>query len=109
MTAMHASAGRLARALLLLLLPACGRVQLPPEGYWRLDRPAPAGGEVPRGGVLRVHDLQLANALHGDRLLVALGPARVEPRPTDHWIAPLDHLVTDAVVIGLSRTRMFSL
>ena len=95
--------------VLLLLAGACGSVQLPQERYWRLELPAPVGGELPRGGVLRVHDLQLGNALQGDCLLVAPGDAQLVPRLTDHWIAPLERLVTDAVVLGLSRTRMFAL
>ncbi|HLQ36303.1 MAG TPA: ABC-type transport auxiliary lipoprotein family protein [Planctomycetota bacterium] len=96
-------------AALLLLLGACGSVQAPPERFFRLALPAPAGGELPKMGVLRVLDLQLGNSLSGDALLVADGAYRLQPRPLDHWIAPLDRLVTDALVLGLARTRAFTL
>jgi len=97
-------------ALLLGLFAAgCGSVQLPRERYWRLDLPVPAGSELPHGGILRVEDLQLANALHGDCLLQAIGEAQLEPLEHERWIAPLERLVTDAVVLGLSRTRSFEL
>ncbi len=93
----------------LLLLAGCGSVELPREHFWRLDLPAPAGGELPRAGVLRVADLQLGNALSGDCLVRADGPLHLEQLELQRWIAPLDRLMTDAVVLGLSRTQMFSL
>ena len=95
--------------LTALLLAACGSVEIPRENWWRLSLPQPAGGQLPQAGVRRVADLQLGNALSGDFLVVANGPVQVIPRDLDHWIAPLDRLVTDAVVLGLSRTRMFAL
>lgn len=93
----------------LLALCSCGSVELPREHFWRLDLPAPAGGELPRGGVLRVADLQLGNALSGDCLVRADGPLHLEQLELQRWIAPLDRLITDAVVLGLARTRMFTL
>lgn len=94
---------------LAAVLTACSSVELPRERFWRLDVPAPTGGELPHGGVLRVSDLQLANALQGDCLLLTTGNAEMTPLDRERWIAPLDRLVTDAVVLGLSRTRMFAL
>jgi uncharacterized lipoprotein YmbA len=93
----------------LLSLCACGSVELPREHYWRLDLPVQTGGELPRGGVLRVGDLQLGNALSGDCLVLADGPLHLEPLELQRWVAPLDRLITDAVVLGLSRTHMFTL
>jgi len=95
--------------LVLAWLAACGSVELPREHFWRLDLPAPAGGELPRGGVLRVDDLQLGNALSGDCLVRADGPNHLEQLELQRWIAPLDRLITEAVVLGLSRTRIFTL
>lgn len=96
-------------ALLPLLLLACGAAPLPREAYWRLSLPGASGPAAGSGAVLRVHDLQLGNALQGDCLLVAEGPTRLLLREHDRWIAPLDRLVTDAVVLGLSRTGRFRL
>lgn len=93
----------------LSLLAGCSSAELPREHYWRLELPGPAGGELPRGGVLRVDDLQLGNALSGDCLVRADGPLHLEQLELQRWIAPLDRLITDAVVLGLSRTRMFTL
>ncbi len=33
----------------------------------------------------------------------------LEPRPLERWVAPLDRLVTDALVLGLSRARVCDL
>jgi len=93
----------------LLMLSSCGTVKLPRQNYWRLSLGAQAGGELPRAGTLRIADLQLANALSGDCLLYADGPVHLEPRDLQRWVAPLDRLITDAVVLGLSRSRMFRL
>ena len=92
-----------------LALAACSSVELPREHYWRLDLPGPAGGELLRGGVLRVSDLRLGNALSGDCLVRADGPLHLETRELQRWVAPLDQLITDAVVLGLSRSHMWSL
>ena len=94
---------------LSLLLAACSSVQLPREHYWRLSLGQPPGGELPRAGVLRVADLQLGNSLSGDCLLYADGEMHLEPQQLQRWVAPLDRLITDAVVLGLSRSRMFRL
>ncbi|MGE3174005.1 MAG: ABC-type transport auxiliary lipoprotein family protein [Planctomycetota bacterium] len=93
---------------LLTALPGCGSVELPREHYWRLDLPVQAGGELPRGGVLRVADLQLGNAMPGDCLVLASG-LHLEQRELQRWVAPLDRLITDAVMLGLTRSRMFTL
>lgn len=86
----------------------CRAVQVPREQFYRLELPQPTVTHPARATVLRVHDLQLGNALSGDCLLVADG-VRLEPRALDRWVAPLDRLVTDALVLGLSRTRRFEL
>ena len=92
-----------------LVLAACGSVQLPREHYWRLELPTAAPSGMQASQVLRVQDLQLGNALSGDCLVVADGPSHLEARDLDRWIAPLDRLVTDAVVQGLSRTGTWTL
>jgi uncharacterized lipoprotein YmbA len=84
-------------------LVGCRSVEVPSERFFRLDPPAMAVGEQPGAGILRVYDLQLGRAIDGDRLMVADG-VRLEPRPLDRWVAPLDRLVTDALVLGLSRS-----
>lgn len=100
---------RLLAAIAAAAVAACGSVEVPRERYWRLDLPAAGPGPGPAALVLRVLDLQLGQALSGDCLLVADGPVRVRPQEFDRWVAPLDRLVTDAMVLGLSRTRLFSL
>ena len=98
--------------LVLSLLSACAlgcrSVEVPRERYYRLEPPAAGPADPGRGGVLRVLDLQLGTALDSDCLLVAEG-VRLEPRPLDRWVAPLDRLVTDALVLGLSRSRTCAL
>lgn len=95
--------------LLLLCGAACSSVAIPSERHYRLELPPPAGGELPRGGVLRVHDLVLGNALPGDRLAVVQDGVAVQTWELDRWVAPLDRLVTDALVQGLTRTQLFQL
>jgi len=97
---------RWALAAALCIACGCRAVQVPREQFYRLELPSPAAGAGPRAAVLRVNDLQLGTSLSGDCLLVATG-TRLMPRPLDRWIAPLDRLVTDALVLGLSRTRRF--
>jgi uncharacterized lipoprotein YmbA len=81
----------------------CSSVEVPSERFFRIDPPAAAVREQPGAGILRVYDLQLGRAIDGDRLMVADG-VRLQPRPLDRWVAPLDRLVTDALVLGLSRS-----
>lgn len=90
------------------LLAACGSVAVPRERYYRLAPPAPTTADPQRAGVLRVMDLQLGTALDRDCLLVADG-VRLEPQPLDRWVAPLDRLVTDALVLSLSRSGTVAL
>jgi len=99
---------RMCFVLVLGLLAACSSVELPVERYYRLQ-PSSAGTPDPmRAGILRVHDLQLGTALDSDRLLFQSG-VTLEPRPLARWVAPLDRLVTDAMVLGLSRARVCDL
>ena len=92
----------------LLALAACGSVELPTEQFYRLQLPEVAVADPLRAGTLRVCDLQLGTALDSDRLLLQQG-VRLEPRPLARWVAPLDRLVTDALVLGLSRARVCDL
>ena len=91
-----------------LSLGACGSVAVPTERFYRLALPAPTAPDPSRAGTLRVADLQLGTALDSDRLLRQAG-VRLEPRPLSRWVAPLDRLVTDALVLGLSRARVCEL
>ena len=93
---------------LALVLAACSSVEVPRERLFRLDTPAAAAPDPGRAGILRVHDLQLATSLDGDYLLVQHGVS-LEQRPLERWIAPLDRLVTDALVLGISRARVCAL
>lgn len=90
------------------LAASCSSVAVPRERYFRLDPPHASQPAPTRGGVLRVQDLQPATSLEGDCLLVQRG-VQLEPRPLERWIAPLDRLVTDALVLGLSRARVCDL
>ncbi len=90
------------------LLSACGSVPVPPEQFYRLEAPPVAAPDPQRGGVLRVHDLVLQTALDSDSLQ-RLDGVRLLPRTHSRWVAPLDRLVTDALVLGLSRARVCEL
>ena len=89
-------------------LAACGSVALPVERYYRLQLSQPEAPDPMRAGTLRVYDLQLGTALDSDRLLYQSGVS-LEPRQLARWVAPLDRLVTDALVLGLSRARVCDL
>ena len=97
-----------ALALVLGAAAACGSVEVPAERFYRLVSPVAAVPDPGRAGVLRVQDLQLSTALDSDCLMRQDG-VRLEPRPLARWIAPLDRLVTDALVLGLSRARVCDL
>lgn len=99
---------RCSSLLVPLLCLGCGAVEVPRTQFYRLQMPTPVGGELPRAGVLRVLDLQLANNLAGDCLLVADGPVRVQSLELHRWVAPLDRMVTDALVQELFRTQVFA-
>jgi ABC-type uncharacterized transport system auxiliary subunit len=91
-------------------LSSCSSVEVPRESWWRLDIPVAALSANSRDAfVLRVQDLQLGNAMSGDFLVIAHGPSKLEARELDRWVAPLDRLVTDAFLVGLSRSGAFSL
>jgi uncharacterized lipoprotein YmbA len=92
----------------LAVVAGCGSVAVPSEQFYRLELAAPSPPDPQRGGVLRVHDLQLGTALDSDSLLQQEG-LRLSPRPWSRWVAPLDRLVTDALVLGLSRARVCDL
>lgn len=94
--------------LLVVLAAACGSVAVPVERWYRLEPPALVAPDPARGGVLRVQDLQLNTALDSDSLVRQDG-VRLEPWPLARWVAPLDRLVTDALVLGLSRARVCEL
>lgn len=91
-----------------LLPAACSSVAVPSEQFYRLELPAVAAPDPQRGGVLRVQDLQLHTALDSE-CLQRLDGVRLSPRPLSRWVAPLDRLVTDALVLGLSRARVCEL
>jgi ABC-type uncharacterized transport system auxiliary subunit len=94
----------------VLALSSCSSVEVPRESWWRLDIPVAALSANSRDAcVLRVQDLQLGNAMSGDFLVIAHGPSKLEARELDRWVAPLDRLVTDAFLVGLSRSGAFSL
>jgi uncharacterized lipoprotein YmbA len=91
-----------------LSLSACSSVDVPVERCYRLELPAAAAPDPGRAGTLRVHDLQLGTSLDRDRLLRQRGPELLA-RPLARWVAPLDRMVTDALVLGLSRARVCEL
>jgi uncharacterized lipoprotein YmbA len=87
---------------------ACRSAAVPEELYYRLPVPPAAAAAAVRGGVLRVQDLQLGTSIDADWLLRQDGVC-VQPRPLARWVAPLDRLVTDALLLGLSRARVCEL
>jgi uncharacterized lipoprotein YmbA len=91
-----------------IFLVGCSSVEIPVEQYYRLRPPEIAAPDPMRAGTLRVHDLQLGTALDSDRLLRQSG-VTLEARPLARWVAPLDRLVTDAIVLGMSRARVCNL
>lgn len=92
------------------LLAACSGVELPPERYFGLtvDVEAAAPELGPAVPVLRLFDLQLAGAIDRDYPMTAAG-VELGRNELDRWIAPLDRLVTDALIVGLSRRRVAAL
>lgn len=99
---------RITSLLCCALLAACSSVVVPTERFYRLQPSAVTTPSAQRAGTLRVADLQLGTALDSDRLLRQRG-VRLEPRPLSRWVAPLDRLVSDALVLGLSRARVCDL
>jgi uncharacterized lipoprotein YmbA len=91
-----------------LLLAACSSVEVPSERFYRLAPPPVSPPDPQQGGILRVQDLQLQTALDSACLL-RLDGVRLWPSPLARWVAPLDRLVTDALVLGLSRARVCEL
>jgi len=94
--------------LAMPLLAACSSVALPVERYYRLQLSGADAPDPMRAGTLRVHDMQLGTALDSDRLLFQSG-VTLEPRALARWVAPLDRLVTDAMVLGMSRAKVCEL
>ncbi len=94
-------------ACALVVLSSCGAVAVPDQHYYRLRWPQPSGGALLRAGTLRIAELELATTLAGDRLMVARGPVEMQPYQFHHWAGPLDELVADTLVAGLSRARCF--
>ena len=92
----------------LFALGACSSVEVPTEQFYRLETPKVAAPDPQRAGILRVQDLQLNTALDSD-CLQRLDGVRLQLRPLSRWVAPLDRLVTDALVLGLSRARVCEL
>jgi uncharacterized lipoprotein YmbA len=90
------------------LFAGCGSVSVPPEQYFRLEPPPVSAPDPQRAGTLRVQDLALQTALDSD-CLQRLDGVRLQPRSASRWVAPLDRLVTDALVLGLSRARVCEL
>lgn len=100
--------------LVALAAASCGSVSVPRENYWRLDLPTRDAQKTVANAtstqrMLRVQDLQLGNAMSGDFLVVSHGPSRLSTCELDRWVAPLDRLATDALVLSLSRTGSFAL
>ncbi len=89
-------------------LQGCGSVPAPELRFYRLDWPRPAGGELPRLGVLRVLDLRASAHLQGDALVLADGPVALHRSEGHRWAAPVERLVTEALIQGLGRSRMFA-
>jgi uncharacterized lipoprotein YmbA len=89
-------------------LAGCGSVEVPVERCYRLAPPVVQAPDPGRAGILRVQDLQLGNALDADSVMRIDG-VRMTPWPLARWVAPLDRLVSDALVLGLSRARVCEL
>lgn len=92
----------------LWLVAGCGSVAVPTERCFRLAPPAVQPPDPARAGILRVQDLQLGTALDADCVMRQDG-VRMTPWPLARWVAPLDRLVSDALVLGLSRARVCEL
>lgn len=89
------------------LLTSCGSVTLPETQHYRLQVPAPrAPAEIPIGRLF-VREVRLAADLASDRLVVAASPVRVQFFRFHAWAAPLDRLLEDAFVAGLTRSAAF--
>jgi uncharacterized lipoprotein YmbA len=89
-------------------LSGCSSVAVPTERCYRLALPSVQAPDPGRAGILRVQDLQLGTALDADCVMRQDG-VRMTPWPLVRWVAPLDRLVSDALVLGLSRARVCEL
>jgi uncharacterized lipoprotein YmbA len=94
--------------LVVALLAGCSSVEVPTERCFRLAPPSVRPPDPARAGILRVQDLQLGTALDADCVMRQDG-VRMTPWPLARWVAPLDRLVSDALVLGLSRARVCEL
>ncbi len=95
-------------ALFLLLLSACGSVHLPEQNYYRLLPPQALGAASrDQGYVLRVQSVRLASSLAHDRLMVSHSPVRLQAYEFHNWVSPLDQMVEDVLITGLSRQTAF--
>jgi uncharacterized lipoprotein YmbA len=108
MKSLSVSVSCLLFAFFCVAATGCGSVEVPAEHYYRLAMPEAATPDPMRAGVLRVADLHLGTAVDGDSLMQQTGN-RLQPRPLARWVAPLDRLVTESLVLGLSRARVCDL
>lgn len=89
------------------LASGCTSVELEPVRFYRLGPAIVPTGDRPPTKVLRIDDFTVAPHLAGDRLVAVIGRHRLAPYRNDLWAAPLERLVTDAVIRGLMRSQRF--
>jgi ABC-type uncharacterized transport system auxiliary subunit len=85
----------------VLAFAGCSSVDIPEERFYAIALHEAELGE-PLVEVLRVADLQAVGAFGQDRIIVTDG-VRYAPRALERWVVPADRMVTDALIVGLSR------
>jgi len=93
---------RIATTLALLCgLSACGSVEIPVQRFYGLTLPQGEDGHSVIA-TLRVCDLQGMGAFDRDAMVVTDG-VQYAPRVLERWVVPVDRMLTDAFVLGLTR------
>ena len=94
--------------LVLFLLASCSGVAIPEENFYRLDLPQVRGVKSRSPDVLRVEGFELASSLSSDRVLVSENQVQLRAYEFHRWINPLDRLVKDYILVGLTRAKAFA-
>lgn len=88
-------------ALWALAGAGCSSVELPEQRFYGLAA-QDAVRDEPVVDVLRVFDLVAMGAFDRDHIVVTDG-TRYAARPLSRWVVPTDRMLTDGLVLGLSR------
>lgn len=86
---------------LAFVFAGCSSVDVPEDRFFAIEIPA-AAAAAPLVDVLRVADLSAVGAFGQDHIVITDG-VRYAPRPLERWVVPADRMLTDVLVVALSR------